>query len=323
MGRLELLLVENFKSWRGRQVIGPFRKFTCIIGPNGSGNWGPEHLRPPQASRPHFARGDVRAAPGPGLGHLPPAGRASSRRTPASAAARPSTSGPRGGDLCPPPQSSALGAPRYSPRRGRGSPSAAPAAPRPSSALPPASRPVRALPFPSLGLNGGARGEAAGPEPPGPPSGSKAPSPRERGDSDGAGRALSALLVHPPTDGCYPRVIAEEAEVPRGPAGPGRNAGPRRRGRRSERLERRSPRAFSARWSSSRRPQPGFSRSGTRFAPKDRRYRDQVPPLTEKTHSSVCAFGDAAQAGGVTVEPLCLGLEIVTLFEDFLASSVC
>lgn len=201
MGRLELLLVENFKSWRGRQVIGPFRKFTCIIGPNGSGNWGPEHLRPPQASRPHFARGDVRAAPGPGLGHLPPAGRAFSRRTPASAAARPSTSGPRGGDLCPPPQSSALGAPRYSPRRGRGSPSAAP---RPSSALPPASRPVRALPFPSLGLNGGARGEAAGPEPPGPPSGSKAPSPRERGDSDGAGRALSALLVHPPPTAVIP-----------------------------------------------------------------------------------------------------------------------
>uniref|UniRef100_A0A673UH76 Structural maintenance of chromosomes 1B n=1 Tax=Suricata suricatta TaxID=37032 RepID=A0A673UH76_SURSU len=37
MGRLELLLVENFKSWRGRQVIGPFKRFTCIIGPNGSG----------------------------------------------------------------------------------------------------------------------------------------------------------------------------------------------------------------------------------------------------------------------------------------------
>ncbi|XP_010632638.1 structural maintenance of chromosomes protein 1B [Fukomys damarensis] len=37
MGNLELLLVENFKSWRGRQVIGPFKKFTCIIGPNGSG----------------------------------------------------------------------------------------------------------------------------------------------------------------------------------------------------------------------------------------------------------------------------------------------
>ncbi|XP_032272314.1 structural maintenance of chromosomes protein 1B isoform X1 [Phoca vitulina] len=37
MGHLELLFVENFKSWRGRQVIGPFRRFTCIIGPNGSG----------------------------------------------------------------------------------------------------------------------------------------------------------------------------------------------------------------------------------------------------------------------------------------------
>ncbi|XP_044082941.1 structural maintenance of chromosomes protein 1B isoform X2 [Neovison vison] len=37
MGHLEVLLVENFKSWRGRQVIGPFRRFTCIIGPNGSG----------------------------------------------------------------------------------------------------------------------------------------------------------------------------------------------------------------------------------------------------------------------------------------------
>lgn len=38
MGYLDLLLVENFKSWRGRQVIGPFKRFTCIIGPNGSGN---------------------------------------------------------------------------------------------------------------------------------------------------------------------------------------------------------------------------------------------------------------------------------------------
>ncbi|KAM8778576.1 structural maintenance of chromosomes protein 1B isoform 2-T2 [Rhynchonycteris naso] len=37
MGRLELLVVENFKSWRGRQIIGPFKRFTCIIGPNGSG----------------------------------------------------------------------------------------------------------------------------------------------------------------------------------------------------------------------------------------------------------------------------------------------
>ncbi|EHB17583.1 Structural maintenance of chromosomes protein 1B [Heterocephalus glaber] len=37
MGYLKVLLVENFKSWRGRQVIGPFERFTCIIGPNGSG----------------------------------------------------------------------------------------------------------------------------------------------------------------------------------------------------------------------------------------------------------------------------------------------
>lgn len=48
MGHLELLLVENFKSWRGRQVIGPFRRFTCIIGPNGSGNLGPR--TPPPAA---------------------------------------------------------------------------------------------------------------------------------------------------------------------------------------------------------------------------------------------------------------------------------
>ncbi|KAF7237665.1 Structural maintenance of chromosomes protein 1B [Varanus komodoensis] len=37
MGYLKLLMMENFKSWRGRQYIGPFKKFTCVIGPNGSG----------------------------------------------------------------------------------------------------------------------------------------------------------------------------------------------------------------------------------------------------------------------------------------------
>lgn len=319
MGRLELLLVENFKSWRGRQVIGPFRKFTCIIGPNGSGNWGPEHLRPPQASRPHFARGDVRAAPGPGLGHLPPAGRASSRRTPASAAARPSTSGPRGGDLCPPLQSSALGAPRYSPRRGRGSPSAAPAAPRPSSALPPASRPVRALPFPSLGLNGGARGKqraraawatfwVEGPL----PAGAR----RQRRCWPRSLRAPGS----PPTDGCYPRVIAEEAEVPRGPE----------RGAATARAEERAPRATVA---------EGLFRALVVLpAPAARIFSFRNPICTERSplsRSSPSFDREDAQlslclrrrspglAGGVTVEPLCLGLEIVTLFEDFLASSVC
>uniref|UniRef100_A0A8C5W9M9 Structural maintenance of chromosomes protein n=1 Tax=Leptobrachium leishanense TaxID=445787 RepID=A0A8C5W9M9_9ANUR len=37
MGFLRELLLENFKSWRGRQLIGPFKRFNCVIGPNGSG----------------------------------------------------------------------------------------------------------------------------------------------------------------------------------------------------------------------------------------------------------------------------------------------
>ncbi|VDM52681.1 unnamed protein product [Angiostrongylus costaricensis] len=37
MGLLHTLELENFKSYRGRQVIGPFKRFTAIIGPNGSG----------------------------------------------------------------------------------------------------------------------------------------------------------------------------------------------------------------------------------------------------------------------------------------------
>ncbi len=36
MGLLRLE-VENFKSYRGKQVIGPFTRFTAVIGPNGSG----------------------------------------------------------------------------------------------------------------------------------------------------------------------------------------------------------------------------------------------------------------------------------------------
>ena len=31
------LEIENFKSYAGKQLIGPFDDFTCIIGPNGSG----------------------------------------------------------------------------------------------------------------------------------------------------------------------------------------------------------------------------------------------------------------------------------------------
>ena len=37
MGRLKRLELENFKSYRGRCVVGPFSDFTAIIGPNGSG----------------------------------------------------------------------------------------------------------------------------------------------------------------------------------------------------------------------------------------------------------------------------------------------
>ena len=34
INRIEL---ENFKSYKGSQIIGPFENFTCVIGPNGVG----------------------------------------------------------------------------------------------------------------------------------------------------------------------------------------------------------------------------------------------------------------------------------------------
>ncbi|KAG7221093.1 hypothetical protein INR49_017534, partial [Caranx melampygus] len=37
MGYLRQIDIENFKSWRGKKVIGPFMRFNCIIGTNGSG----------------------------------------------------------------------------------------------------------------------------------------------------------------------------------------------------------------------------------------------------------------------------------------------
>lgn len=36
-GRIDRMEVRNFKSYKGDQVIGPFRNFTAIIGPNGAG----------------------------------------------------------------------------------------------------------------------------------------------------------------------------------------------------------------------------------------------------------------------------------------------
>ena len=37
MGYLDRLELENFKSYKGVQVVGPFKPFTAIIGPNGVG----------------------------------------------------------------------------------------------------------------------------------------------------------------------------------------------------------------------------------------------------------------------------------------------
>ena len=37
MGILSRLEVENFKSYKGHMVIGPFSPFTAVIGPNGCG----------------------------------------------------------------------------------------------------------------------------------------------------------------------------------------------------------------------------------------------------------------------------------------------
>jgi structural maintenance of chromosome 1 len=37
MGKLRELIIQNFKSYGGKQKIGPFDNFTAVIGPNGSG----------------------------------------------------------------------------------------------------------------------------------------------------------------------------------------------------------------------------------------------------------------------------------------------
>lgn len=36
-GRIDHIEVKNFKSYQGVHVIGPFRDFTAVVGPNGSG----------------------------------------------------------------------------------------------------------------------------------------------------------------------------------------------------------------------------------------------------------------------------------------------
>jgi len=37
MGKLSRLELDNFKSYKGHQIIGPFEKFSAVIGPNGAG----------------------------------------------------------------------------------------------------------------------------------------------------------------------------------------------------------------------------------------------------------------------------------------------
>jgi len=36
-GRIDRIVLDNFKSYGGRMTIGPFKDFTAVIGPNGSG----------------------------------------------------------------------------------------------------------------------------------------------------------------------------------------------------------------------------------------------------------------------------------------------
>lgn len=37
--KLKHIEVENFKSYRGRKIIGPLKPFNAVIGPNGSGQY--------------------------------------------------------------------------------------------------------------------------------------------------------------------------------------------------------------------------------------------------------------------------------------------
>ena len=44
MGRLRKIELENFKSYQGIQIVGPFDDFTAIIGPNGAGTFFHHHI---------------------------------------------------------------------------------------------------------------------------------------------------------------------------------------------------------------------------------------------------------------------------------------
>lgn len=56
-GNLHKLVVTNFKSYAGELTIGPFKDFTCVIGPNGSGmSLYPPHPKKPDLCRPRSAQ---------------------------------------------------------------------------------------------------------------------------------------------------------------------------------------------------------------------------------------------------------------------------
>jgi len=42
-GRLKYIELDNFKSYKGKQTIGPFKEFSAIIGPNGTGTIRPNN----------------------------------------------------------------------------------------------------------------------------------------------------------------------------------------------------------------------------------------------------------------------------------------
>jgi structural maintenance of chromosome 1 len=47
MGRIDRVVLHNFKSYSGTHTLGPMTDFTAIIGPNGAG---PPHLLIPRAA---------------------------------------------------------------------------------------------------------------------------------------------------------------------------------------------------------------------------------------------------------------------------------
>ena len=51
MGRIERVVLHNFKSYAGTHTLGPMTDFTAIIGPNGAGTHitphPPQHPSPP------------------------------------------------------------------------------------------------------------------------------------------------------------------------------------------------------------------------------------------------------------------------------------